>query len=113
MTFKGIDFDYVYEVCGHNKPFAHNLMRVIHKGLQEYPKKLLLHWENKDENQLKETAHKFKSSIAYLYFDEFDNVLDAIENGSASLAELEALVKKVIELSEYAQKAIEEELAKN
>ncbi|MCS6833887.1 MAG: hypothetical protein NZ521_09960 [Flammeovirgaceae bacterium] len=111
-SFQGIDFDYVYEVCGQNKPFAHNLLRVIYKGLSEYPKKILTYWENKDEFQLKEMAHKFKSSIAYLYFDEFDNTLDAIENNSEPLAALEPLIKKVIDLSDYAKKAIEEELAK-
>ncbi|GAB4332361.1 MAG: hypothetical protein OHK0038_07990 [Flammeovirgaceae bacterium] len=110
---KGLNFRYIYEVSGYNRDFTLNLLKVINKGLNEYPKKMQIFLESKDFLQLRETAHKFKSSIAYLYFDEFDRILDAIEcseENHLKEEEISKLVKKAIEYSSYTKKSIDEEL---
>jgi hypothetical protein len=112
---KGLNFQYIYEVSGYNRDFTLSLLNVIDKGLNEYPKKLQSFLEAKDFLQLRETAHKFKSSIAYLYFDEFDAVLDAIECSEENRLkeeEIASFVKKAIELSSYTKKSIAEEIKK-
>lgn len=93
-----VDYHHIYEVCGNDEGFVLSLLTVITKGLAEYPKKMeLARQENKME-EVREVAHKYKSSVAYLYHQELDQTLDDIETSE----EKGLAPKKIAELIDHA-----------
>ncbi len=74
-----VDYSHIFEVCGNDAGFVFNLLSVITKGLAEYPRRLEMARQDQKWDEIREIAHKFKSSIAYLYHQEMDELLDDIE----------------------------------
>jgi HPt (histidine-containing phosphotransfer) domain-containing protein len=80
MEEKDISFAHIEQIANGKTAFIKSVLAVIQKNLAEYPMFLFSDFTIKDYDKLKQTAHKFKSSTAYLGYKPLDTALNELEN---------------------------------
>lgn len=107
------DFGQLYDMTGGDAQIVSNLLVVIKKNLLEIPTEIeQLSIEN-NIVELCKKAHKFKSSIAYLGYDAFSDVLSQLElaiEENRSTADIQTLVEDVKKYATITLQEIELEL---
>ncbi|MBT33006.1 MAG: hypothetical protein CMO01_25390 [Thalassobius sp.] len=78
-SVKPVNFSKIWENSGGRKKFLVDLLRSIVDGLKNYPVLIDDAVNKKQYEELKNTAHKCKSCINYLFHEELNNLLESLE----------------------------------
>lgn len=108
-----VDFSYIKDIAGGQKATYDLLLQIIVKNLDEYPGKLRVLWEAEEWQQLKEQAHKYKSSVAYLQIKRMGELLDQLEYSERyqiANSQLPAIIDEVETISQETKRQILQEL---
>jgi HPt (histidine-containing phosphotransfer) domain-containing protein len=74
-----MNLDYLYQIADNNEEFVAELLAVLRKNLIEFPIAMQQAFDRQQWDDLRNTAHKFKSCIAYAGIQEFNQALILLE----------------------------------
>ncbi|UZR93551.1 hypothetical protein [Chondrinema litorale] len=78
-SVKPVNFGKIWENSGGRKKFLIDILSSIVDGLRDYPVLINDAVNKKQYDELKNTSHKCKSCINYLFHDELNNLLESLE----------------------------------
>lgn len=105
-----LDFQNLYDVTDGNQEFMADLLQVISKSLYSYPNDMQMALEASETAKLKSLSHKFKSSTAYLGFEELQSLLTDIELTEEINSDIEMKMQEVNKLSAHALESVMDKL---
>lgn len=112
-TSPDFDFGLLYEMTDGDEDVLRKLLHIIKASLEDFPLQIeKLFYENK-QNAMCEKAHKFKSSVAYLGFDDFSETLSALELSETEKTapkDIEVLLKKMHHYAQLTLREVKKEL---
>ncbi|WP_345372289.1 Hpt domain-containing protein [Algivirga pacifica] len=97
-----LDFTGLYEITAGNTDFMLSLLQVISTGLDQYPQKLKQALDSQAIEDFASIAHKYKSSTAYLHFEDLQGLLSELEKTAVYNTDLYLKHQMVEELSHFA-----------
>lgn len=81
-TVNPVDFNGLWDISDGKKSTLIDILVSMKKGLSNYPEQISDAYKHKDDNELREVAHKIKSCTNYLYHSELTNLLEEIESAA-------------------------------
>lgn len=109
-----IDFAYLEDLAEGDEAVLKSLLQMISNHLGSYPQIIREAFESGDFQKVAEQAHKFKSSVVYLQFRPFTQVLQTMEKGwgkTPSAAELETEISKMDEIVVHTRQQVNDKIA--
>lgn len=74
-----MNLNYLYQVADNNEEFIAELLSVLRKNLVEFPVAMQQAFDTLQWSDLRNTAHKFKSCVAYAGIQDFNQALIHLE----------------------------------
>jgi HPt (histidine-containing phosphotransfer) domain-containing protein len=74
-----MNLDYLYQIADDNEEFVVELLVVLRKNLIELPIAMQQAFDAQQWQELRNTAHKFKSCVAYIGIQDFNRALISLE----------------------------------
>ena len=101
-----IDFSQLYDLTGGKKLFLIKLLKKIADNLNDYPIEIKSSYIASDYYNLRELAHKFKSSVIYLKHRKMNHTLNNIELSEKNKVTTQEVGKYVNEIITYSKEII-------